>query len=132
MVTSIFLGVKSAQDNLKTNDKSPLNSEEAGGSENANMRVIKFESIKNISIEGGDVVRKFSDNYPNMKSFSERRSTSLSKSIKEQSKKNEDELANKKIDIDSIIKIDYVKSFSVIYYFFEKFIQSIFSESGFQ
>lgn len=77
------------------------------------MKVIKFESIRNSSIEGGEVVRKFSDNYPYVKNISERKSSSLSKSIKEQGKKNEDELTNKKIDIDSIIKIDYVKSFSV-------------------
>lgn len=102
--------MKSAQDTLKTNDKSPLNSEEAGGSENANnMKIVKFESVRNSSLEGSDVVRKFSDNYPNIKSFSERNSSSVSKSIKEHSKKTED----KKLDIDSIIKIDYVKSFSV-------------------
>jgi len=77
------------------------------------MKIIKFESIKNNSNEGTDVVRKFSDNCPNIKTLTERRSSSLSRSIKEQSKKNEEELANKKIDFDSIIKIDYVKSFSV-------------------
>lgn len=110
-------GVKSAQDFLKTNDKSPLNSEETGGSENVNIKMIKFESIKNNSIESSEVVRKFSDNYSNLKTLSERRSSSLSRSIKEQSKKNEEESANKKIDIDSMIKIDYVKSFSVSLYF---------------
>jgi len=59
------------------------------------------------------VVRKFSDNHPSIRGSSERKSSSLSKSIKEQSKKNENELSNIKIDIDSILKIDYVKSFSV-------------------
>jgi len=97
---------------MKTDDKSPINSEEGGGSENVNMKVVKFESIKSTSIEVGEV-RKFSDNYPNIKSLSEKRSNSLSRSIKEYEKKCEDKNKNQKIDIDSIIKIDYVKSFSV-------------------
>jgi hypothetical protein len=77
------------------------------------MKIIKFESIKNNFNEEADIIRKFSDKCPNIKTLSERRSSSLSRSIKEQSKKNEEDLANKKIHFDSIIKIDYVKSFSV-------------------
>ena len=73
---------------------------------------MKFESLKSTSIESGEIIRKFSDNCPNIKNISEKRSSSLTKSIKEHGKKKEEE-NNKKIDIDSIIKIDYVKSFSV-------------------
>lgn len=79
------------------------------------MKVIKFESVKSTSMESADTIRKFSDNYPNIRNTNDRRSTSLSKSIKKQNEQKEEQENNiNKIDIDSIIKIDYVKSFSVI------------------
>lgn len=109
------IGMKNGQDNMKTNDKSQLNSEDGVGSEVGNLKVIKFESIKSSSMDSGEIIRKFSDNYHqnNNKNANDLRSSSLTKSFKKTMRNQEEQEIIKKIDIDSLIKIDYVKSFSV-------------------
>lgn len=93
---------------------------EEGGSENVNLKAVKFESIKSTSMDSGEIkIRKFSDNYPNSKFLVDRRSASLSRSIKTHEKKLEEELNTKhQIDINAILNIDYVKSFSVKFFVF--------------